>query len=110
VISVEDGMLNVTKLCIVKAEINQPPVLGYPDFTKDFTLEVDASFQGLSGILSQMQECGSVVIAYASRGLKRAERNMDNYSSMKLELLAMKWAITEKFREYLLGRTFTVYT
>lgn len=29
---------------------------------------------------------------------------------MKLEFLALKWAVTEKFREYLLGTTFTVYT
>lgn len=35
---------------------------------------------------------------------------MQNYSSMKLELLALKWSVTEKFREYLLGAKFTVYT
>ena len=35
---------------------------------------------------------------------------MHNYSSAKLELLALKWAITEKFRDYLLGSKFTVYT
>ena len=35
---------------------------------------------------------------------------MHNYSSAKLELLALKWAITEKFRDYLLGLKFTVYT
>lgn len=29
---------------------------------------------------------------------------------MKLEFLALKWAITEKFREYLLGTEFTIYT
>ena len=33
-----------------------------------------------------------------------------NYSSMKLELLALKWAVAEKFREYLLGFEFAVYT
>ena len=35
---------------------------------------------------------------------------MKNYSSMKLELLALKWAVTEKFREYLLESEFMVYT
>ena len=35
---------------------------------------------------------------------------MENYSSKKLELLVLKWAVTEKFRDYLLGSTFTVYT
>ena len=32
------------------------------------------------------------------------------YSSMKLEFLAMKWAITETFRHYFLGGHFTVIT
>lgn len=35
---------------------------------------------------------------------------MENYSSRKLELLALKWAVTEKFREYLTSSTFTVLT
>ena len=33
---------------------------------------------------------------------------MDNYSSMKQEFLALKWAATEKFRSYLLGAEFEV--
>ena len=32
------------------------------------------------------------------------------YSSMKLELLAVKWVVTEKFRDYLLGVQFVIYT
>ena len=35
---------------------------------------------------------------------------MANYSSMKLELLALYWSITEKFRDILLGAEFTVFT
>ena len=35
---------------------------------------------------------------------------MHNYSSAKLELLALKWALTKKFMDYLLGSKFTVYT
>ena len=35
---------------------------------------------------------------------------MDNYSTMKLEMLGLKWAVTEKFRDYLLGSECTVYT
>ena len=35
---------------------------------------------------------------------------MHNYSSAKLELLALKWAVTEKCRDYLMGSKFTVYT
>ena len=32
------------------------------------------------------------------------------YSSKKLELLALRWAFVEKFRDYLEGGTFVVYT
>ena len=35
---------------------------------------------------------------------------MQNYSLAKLELLALKWAVTEKLRDYLLGSKFTIYT
>ena len=35
---------------------------------------------------------------------------MWNYRLAKLELLALKWAVTEKFRDYLLGSHFTAYT
>lgn len=49
-------------------------------------------------------------MAYASRGLRPTERNMSNYSSMKLEFLGLKWAMTEKFREYLLGHKCIVFT
>ena len=35
---------------------------------------------------------------------------MCNYSSAKLELLALKLAETEKFQDYLLGLQFLVYT
>ena len=35
---------------------------------------------------------------------------MWNYSSAKLELLALKTVVTEKLRDYLLGSKFTIYT
>lgn len=71
---------------------------------------MDASFGGLRAVLSQEQDGKVRPIAYASRGLRPPERNMSNYSSMKLEFLALKWAMTEKFREYLLGHKCTIYT
>lgn len=86
------------------------PVLAYADFQKPFIVEVDASHGGLGAVLSQEQGGRVRPIAYASRSLKPTEKNMDNYSSMKLELLAVKWAVTEKFREYLLGNFFTLFT
>ena len=35
---------------------------------------------------------------------------MCNYSSAKLKLLGLKWAVPEKFRDYLLGSQIQVYT
>lgn len=100
-----EGAFNTLKEKLVTA-----PILGYADFTCPFVLETDASGQGLGAILSQQQNDKKRVIAYASRWLRNAERNDKNYSSMKLELLALKWAIVEKFRGYLLGSKFTVIT
>ena len=94
----------------LKQALTSPPLLGYPDFRLPFILETDASYLGLGAVLSQVQESKKIVVAYASRSLKPNERNMQNYSSMKLELLALKWAITEKFRDLLIGAEFEVFT
>ena len=76
-----------------------------------FELEMDSSLQGLGAILSQRDKTGtSHVIAFVSRSLQPSEQLMWNYSSAKLALLALKWAVMEKFRDYLLGSRFTVYT
>lgn len=94
----------------LKERLTSAPVLGFPDFTREFILETDASLEGLGAVLSQETPNGKVVIAYASRSLRKAEKNMEKYSSMKLELLALKWSVSEKFRDYLLGSKFIVYT
>ena len=47
------------------------------------------------------------VIAYASQTLNRAEQNSDAH---KLEFLALKWAVTDRFYKYLYGGTFDVFT
>eukprot|EP00064_Thunnus_orientalis_P022840 superscaffoldBa00008073_g23061 len=84
--------------------------IAYANFSLPFILEIDASYGGLGAVLSQEQDGRVRPVAYASRGLKPTERNMSNYSSMKLEFLALKWAMTEKFRDYLLGRKCIVWT
>ena len=93
----------------LKRALTTAPILGFADFSKEFILETDGSQKGLGAVLSQVQEGELKVIAYASRALKGAERNHVRYSSMKLELLALKWAV-DKFRDYLLGGKFIVYT
>ena len=92
---------------LIEFAIN-PPILAYPDFTKPFSLHTDASNDGLGCILYQKQEGKDRVIGYGSRSLRASEKN---YHSSKLEFLAMKWAITEQFHDYLgYADMFTVYT
>ena len=95
----------------LKEALSSAQVLAFADFSKPFILETDASQRGLGAILSQKQTDGTQrVVAYASRCLRPTERNETNYSSFKLEMLALKWAVTEKFRSYLLGSQFEVLT
>ena len=87
----------------LKEALNTAPVLGYPDLSREFILEKDASLNGLGAVLSQQGKDGEIhVIAYASHSLCLSERLMCNYSSAKLKLLALKWVVMEKFRDYLL--------
>ena len=95
----------------LKHALTAAPVLAYPDYTQPFILETDASLKGLGAVLSQKGKDGEVcIIAYASRSLQPSERSMRDYSSAKIELMALKWSVCEKFKDYLLGSKFTVFT
>ena len=84
------------------------PMLAFADFHRPFLLEKDASGDGLGTVLSQKQENGCYhPVAYASRGLNGGELR---YHSSKLEFLALKWAITEQFCEYLQYQPFGIKT
>ena len=61
-------------------------------------------------MLYQKQEGKTRVVSYASRTLNDAERKYHLHSG-KLEFLGLKWAVCEKFSDYLCtGERFTVYT
>ncbi|KAK2889859.1 hypothetical protein Q8A73_018159 [Channa argus] len=97
-------------LCQLIDLLSQPPVLGYPDFEQPFTLHCDASQEGLGAVLYQKQQGKLAVVAYGSRTLTAPEKNYHLHSG-KLEFLALKWAICERFRDYLYyAPAFTVYT
>lgn len=94
----------------LKTALVSAPILAYADFSKPFHLYTDASLGGLGAVLAQLQDGRERVIAYASRSLHPTERNDQNYSSFKLEFLALKWAVTEKFKDYLWGNKFLAFT
>ena len=84
------------------------PILAYPNYQLPFILHTDSSTDGLGAVLYQKQDGKQRVIAYASRSVSKAE---SNYPAHKLEFLALKWAVCEKFHEYLYGsKPFEVYT
>ena len=91
-------------------ELKSPRVIAYPDFSVPFTVHCDASQMGLGAALYQEQEGVTRIISLASRTLTPAEKNYYMHSG-KLEFLALKWAITDKFSDYLInGPKFEVVT
>ena len=78
------------------------PILVLPNFQLPFEIETDASWFGLSVVLSQNKK----LIAYFSQKLSEAAREKTVYER---ELMAIVLAV-EKWRHYLLGHRFVVYT
>ena len=71
-------------------------------------LHVDASGKGLGAVLLQYQEGDLRVISYGSRTLTLAEKK---YHSPKLEVLEVKWAVCNQFKDYLYyAPHFHIYT
>ena len=100
----QDALANIINL------LTNPPVLAYPDPEKPYILHTDASQEGLGAVLYQRQGKELRVIAYASRSLSPTEKKY-NLHSGKLEFLALKWAVTEQFKDYLYyAPSFSVFT
>lgn len=87
--------------------LTQAPVLAFADAQKPYVLHVDASMDGLGGVLYQKHEEGLQPVAFISRSLSPSERN---YPAHKLEFLALKWAVVDRLHDYLYGVAFEVRT
>ncbi|RXN35730.1 Retrovirus-related Pol polyprotein from transposon 412 [Labeo rohita] len=92
---------------LIIKELTTAPILAFADPDLPYILHTDASTTGLGAALYQEQHGKLRVIAYASRGLSKSE---SRYPAHKLEFLALKWAVVEKFNDYLYGSQFTVMT
>ena len=92
----------------LKDLVTSAPVLAFANFNKPFILHTDASAESLGACLYQQQDDNTErPVAFASRGLSPSERN---YPAYKLEFLSLKWAVTDKFHDYLYGVPFHVIT
>lgn len=60
----------------LKEKLTRAPVLRNADYGKQFVVEADASFEGLGAVFPQGYKGKLYPVAYASRGLRKSERNM----------------------------------
>ena len=111
----KDALFKWTSTCQdtfkqLKQILTQGPVLTFPDFSKLFVLETDASGISLgavlSAVLSRVHDDICKPICYASRTLQLHQKN---YGVSELEALAVVWAV-KHFRVYLYGHKCDVYT
>jgi hypothetical protein len=78
------------------------PVLQLPDFSKQFTIETDASTKGIGAVLQQEGH----PIAYISKALGPKNQGLSTY---KKECLAILMAV-DHWRPYLHHREFLIRT
>jgi hypothetical protein len=84
----------------IKQAFAEDVTLSYADPEKQFQVECDASDFALGGVLSQMDDSGTIrPVSFYSRKLLPAELNYEVYDK---ELLAIKSCFDE-WRQYLLG-------
>lgn len=91
----------------IREILSSYPLIKHPDNTKPFILHTDASNEGIGAVLSQIHtDNKEYPCSFISRSLNPAEKN---YSVTEKELLAAVWAM-KKFKYFLYGQTFDLYT
>ena len=109
----KDEPFNWTPECqsafdFLKTKLTGPDIMvAHPTDTGHFILDTDACDVSLGAVLSQVNEDGQEkVVSYGSTTLGKSEKN---YCITQKELLSVKYFILY-YRQYLLGRHFTVRT
>lgn len=75
-------------------------VLTYPDPTREYILDMDASDHSVDAVFLQVPEGREVIVAYYSKSLSAAEKN---YCTIRKKLLVVIKAV-KHFRPSLYGR------
>ena len=91
----------------LKAALLFPPILRFPDSSRPYYLQTDASLEGISYILGQTDDDGrKYAISYEGRGLRPGEKK---WSISHLGCLSLLTGIRE-YHVYLAAAPFVVYT
>ncbi len=92
---------NDLKMALISA-----PILAYPDWSKPFIVNTDASGHAMAGVLLQEHNGVYKPVAFCGRKYTQVE---SRYSASERELLAIQYAY-EMFEHYLYGRKIDFYT
>lgn len=96
-----ESAFNILKTALISA-----PVLATPDFSQPFIIYCDASDVGVGAVLVQGSGTDERAITYMSQKMSAAQTK---YTTTEKECLSVILAI-EKFRPYIEGVKFTVFT
>ena len=108
----KDHTFHWSSLCeesftLLKKAFSDVVTLAYPNFSKPFIVDTDASDVGIGAVLSQLNTANvEQPVCYFSRSLSKPERK---YAVTRKEMLALVDSLRH-FRCYLLGKKFTVRT
>ena len=89
----------------IKNKLVDGELLHYPDFTKPFAIQIDATKKGIGFVLMQEKDDEMAPIQYGGRILTKTEVN---YCTMDKKLLAVFYSV-KKWEVYVLKHSFLVY-
>jgi len=90
----------------LKTRLANPPVISFPDFRHTFILHTDASDLACGGILTQIINGKTKLVAAVSHTFTRAEAN---WSVSEKECFGILWSV-EKLSRLLKGTKFIIHT
>lgn len=91
----------------LKQKFVSAPVLAYADFSRPFTLEI-ATRGWEPSCLRMFTDRGGQLHMKAGRSVE--QRGIWKIVAMKLELLGLKCALTDKFQEHCISKKFAILT